>query len=79
MTERDDLNDVMREEGSRGKKPVDMDAVRAQAARKAAVLQILRRGTREDLRALLKAWGYSKQEIEVALREFDAAREQQSF
>jgi len=42
------------------------------------VLHIFRRGTREDLRALLKIWGYSKEEIEAALREYDAALEQQS-
>ncbi len=35
-------------------------------------------GTREDLRALLKTWGYSKEEIEAALKEYDAALEQQS-
>ncbi len=45
---------------------------------KNAVLQIFRRGTREDLRALLKAWGYSKEEIDAALKEYDAALEQQS-
>jgi len=74
VKKRDDLNDVIREESSRGKKrPVDTDAIRAQDERRAAVLHILRRGTREDLRALLKAWGYSKEEIEAVLREYDAA------
>jgi hypothetical protein len=72
----DDLKDVIREEGSRGKKrPIDTDAIREQAERKAAVLRIFRRGTREDLRALLKAWGYSREEIETAIKEFDAALE----
>jgi hypothetical protein len=62
VKKRDDLHDVIQEESSRGKKrPVDTDAIRAQEEkRRAAVLHILRRGTREDLRALLKAWGYSK-------------------
>jgi hypothetical protein len=80
VKKRDDLNDVIREESSRGKKrPVDTDAVNEQAERRDAVLRIFRRGTREDLRALLEAWGYSKEEIEAALREYDAALGQQSF
>lgn len=79
MKKDDDLNDVLREERSRGKKqPVSTDAIRNQEERKNAVLQIFRRGTREDLRALLKTWGYSGEEIEAALKEYDAAREQQS-
>jgi hypothetical protein len=80
MEKTDDLKDVIREETSRGKKrPVDIDAIREQEKRTDAVLNIFRRGTREDLRALLKAWGYSKEEIEAAIKEYDAARGQQSF
>ena len=80
MKKRDDLKDVIREEGSRGKKrPVDTDAIHAKEERRAAVLHIFRHGTRDDLRALLKAWGYSKEEIEAALNEYDAALGQQSF
>lgn len=80
MKKTDDLKDVIREETSRGKKrPVDIDAIREQEKRTDAVLNIFRRGTREDLRALLKAWGYSKEEIEAAIKEYDAARGQQSF
>jgi hypothetical protein len=76
----DDLKDVIREESSRGKKrPLDTDAISKQAERRDAVLNIFRRGTREDLRSLLKAWGYSKEEIEAALTEYDAALGQQSF
>ena len=79
MKKDDDLNDVIREEVSRGKKrPVDTNAVREAEDRRAAVLRIYRRGTREDLRALLTAWGYSKQDIETALKEYDAAREYRS-
>ena len=74
----DDLKDVIREERSRGKKPVSADAIRNQEERKNAVRQIFRRGTREDLRQLLKTWGYSAEEIEAALKEYDAALEQQS-
>ena len=80
MKKRDDLSDVIREERSRGKKqPVNTEAIKNQEERRQAVLQIFRRGTREDLRALLKTWGYSKDEIEAALKEYDAALEQQSF
>ena len=64
---------------SRGRKrPIDTDAIRAQSERNAAVLQIFRTGTREDLRALLKTWDYSQKEIEAALKEYDAALDQQS-
>jgi hypothetical protein len=78
VRKRDDLNDVIREESSRGKKrPINTAAINEKAERRDAVLRILRRGKREDLYALLKAWGYSKEEIEAALKEFDDAREQQ--
>lgn len=79
MKKDDDLADVIREERSRGKKqPVSTDAIKKQDERRNAVLQIFQRGTREDLRALLKTWGYSNEEIEAALKEYDAALEQQS-
>jgi len=79
MKKRDDLRDVIREESSRGKKrPVDIDAIKEQEERRTAVLRIFRRGTREDLRALLKTWNYSEEEIEAALSEYDAALGQQS-
>lgn len=79
MKKRDDLNDVIREERSWGKKqPADTIAINEQADRRNAVLQIFRHGTREDLRALLRTWGYSKEEIEAALKGYDAAAEQQS-
>lgn len=79
MKKDDDLNEILREERSRGtKRPVRVDSAKERAERRDAVLRIFRRGTREDLRALLKAWGYSKEEIEAALREYDAALEQQS-
>jgi hypothetical protein len=79
VKKRDDLSDVIREETSRGRKrPVDIDAIREQKERAEAVLLIFRQGTREDLRALLKTWGYSKEEIEGAIKEYDAARGRQS-
>jgi hypothetical protein len=75
----DDLNDVIREESSRGRKqPINTAAINEKAERRDAVLRTLRRGKREDLRALLETWGYSKEEIEAALKDYDVAREQQS-
>jgi hypothetical protein len=75
----DDLDDVIREERSRGKKrPLNSEAIREQEDRRDAVLRIFRRGTREELRALLTTWSYSKEEIEEVLKEYDAALRQQS-
>ena len=79
MKRPDDLSDVIREERSRGKKrPVEIDAIKEQEERENVVLRILRRGTREDLRALLKTWNYSDEEIEAVLNEYDAALRQRS-
>ena len=79
MKKRDDLNDVIREETSRGRKrPVDTAAINEKAERRDAVLRIFRRGTQQDLRALLKIWEYSDQEIESVLSEYDAALDQRS-
>jgi hypothetical protein len=50
MKKRDDLNDVIREESSRGRKrPINTAAINEKAERTDAVLRIFRRGTREDL------------------------------
>ncbi len=79
MKKDDDLKDVVREERSRGRKrPINTAAINEKAERMEAVLRIFRRGTREDLMALLKAWDYSKEEIEAAVMAFDAACAQQS-
>ncbi|MGB7600870.1 MAG: hypothetical protein WBM24_11235 [Candidatus Sulfotelmatobacter sp.] len=79
MNKRDDLNDVIREESSRGRKrPINTAAINEKTERRDAVLRIFRCGTRQDLRALLKSWDYSQEEIEAALIEYDAALDQQS-
>jgi hypothetical protein len=79
VKKRDDLNDVIREESSRGRKrPINTAAINEKTERRDAVLRICRRGTRQDLRALLKSWDYSQEEIEAALIEYDAAVDQQS-
>ena len=79
LKKRDDLNDVIREESSRGRKrPINTAAINEKAERRDAVICIFQRGTREDLQALLKTWDYTKEEIEAALIAYDAARDQQS-
>ena len=70
---RDDLDDVIREERSRGRKPVDAAAIKSHQERRNEVPRIFRRGTRDDLIALLKTWGYSSGEIAAILKEYDAA------
>jgi hypothetical protein len=77
VKKRNDLNDVIREESSRGsKRPVDMDAIRDHQGRRNEVVEIFRNGTRQELQALLKKWDYSKERIDFILAEFDAARGQ---
>ena len=79
MKKRDDLSDVSREESSRGRKrPINTAAINEKTSRRDAVLRIFRRGTRDDLRALLRSWDYSEEEIEAALIEYDDALDQQS-
>jgi hypothetical protein len=79
VKKRDDLSDVIREESSRGRKrPINTAAINEKASRRDAVLRIFRRGTRDDLRALLRSWDYSEEEIEAALIEYDDALDQQS-
>jgi hypothetical protein len=78
VKKRDDLKDVIREETSRGRKrPIDTEAINDRAERRDAVLHILRHGTRDDLRELLRAWNFSDGEIEAALKEYDEARGRQ--
>jgi hypothetical protein len=79
VKKRDDLSDVIREESSRGRKrPINTAAINEKTSRRDAVLRIFRRGTRDDLRALLRSWDYSEEEIEAALIEYDDALDQQS-
>ena len=60
------------------KRPVDTAAINEKAERTEAVLHISRHGTREELRALLKGWDYSTEDVEAILKTYDAALEQQS-
>jgi hypothetical protein len=70
-----DLQDVLREERSRGRKqPLDTDAAREQRERHAAVLEVFRHGTEQGFRELLHLLGFSDQEIEEKLKAFRAAR-----
>ncbi|MGA9757018.1 MAG: hypothetical protein WBQ51_01515, partial [Candidatus Sulfotelmatobacter sp.] len=68
MTKRGDLNDVIREESSRGRKrPIDMSAIRDHEERRNEVVEIFRNGTRQELQALLKRWNYSNERIDIIL------------
>jgi hypothetical protein len=79
VKKREDLKDVIREEvAGAGSGPSILTRSKNRPKEEMQYC-IFRRGTREDLRALLKAWGYSREEIEAALNEYDAALEQQSF
>jgi predicted CopG family antitoxin len=74
MKKRDDLSDVIREERSRGRKqPIDVDEIKKQRVRAEEVRKIFRSGTRDELRSLLKSWGYSREEIEAAINAYDAS------
>ncbi|MDP9267663.1 MAG: hypothetical protein M3P27_04975 [Acidobacteriota bacterium] len=75
MSREDDLRDVLREERSRGRKrPVDTAAERDQREREAAVLEIYRHGTENDLRELLRIWDFSVEEIEAKVSAFRKVR-----
>jgi hypothetical protein len=70
-----DLQDVLREERSRGRKQrVDIDAERQQQAQKAAVLEVFRHGTEQQFQELMRLLGFSEEEIGEKLKAFHAAR-----
>ncbi len=71
-----DVLDVMREEQSRGKRPVDIAEKKRQEEQRQMVLKIYRRGTEQQLRELLLIWGYSESEIEEKLSIFRQLRQE---
>ena len=75
MSREDDLRDVLREERSRGRKrQVDTAAEQEQREREAAVLQIFRYGTENDLRELLRIWDFGVEQIEAKVSAFRKLR-----
>ena len=72
MREKDrDIQDVMREEKSRGRKPVDTDAEREAKDREAAILKVLERRDREALKEILSLY-YTEDEVKEKLKLYDA-------
>ena len=69
-----DLQDVLRDERSRGRKqPVNTEAVRKQRERENAIREIATApGMEDELRELLRSWGKSAQEIEAAVTAYRA-------
>lgn len=69
-----DLQDVLREERSRGRKqPVNTEAARKQRERENAVREIATTpGMENELRELLRSWGKSEKEIETAVTAYRA-------
>ena|SRR5271157_336242 len=65
---------VMREEQSRGRRPVDIAEKKRQ--QRLMVLKIYRRGTEQQLRQLLRTWGYSESEIEEKATIFRRLRQE---
>jgi hypothetical protein len=55
MTE--DLKDVMREEGRRGRRPIDLDEKRKMLKKLAEMRKLLKLGTEEEFRNAMRAFG----------------------
>jgi len=70
-----DLQDVLREERSRGRRErVDIDAEQKRKAQEAAIAEIYSSGTEQDLRGLMKQWNVPQERIEAAVKLFRALR-----
>jgi hypothetical protein len=69
-----DLQDVLLEERSRGRKQrVDIEAERIRRRREEAIREIATTpGMENDLRELLRSWGKSEKEIETAVTAYRA-------
>jgi len=69
-----DLDDVLREERSRGKKHrVDIEAERIRRRREDAIREIATTpGMESELRELLRSWGKTDREIEAAVTVYRA-------
>jgi len=65
-----DIRDVMKEEKSRGRKPVDSDAEREIREREAAILKLIEGRDRVGLEEALSLY-FSKEEVQEKLRLYD--------
>lgn len=70
-TKDEDIKDVMREERSRGRKPVDIGAEREKKERDAAILKILERRDRKALEEALSLY-YGPDEVKEKLKLYDS-------
>lgn len=71
-----DVMDVIREEQSRGRRPVDIAERKRQEEQRLMILKIYRRGTEQQLRQLLRTWEYSDSEIEEKAAIFRRLRQE---
>jgi len=69
-----DVLDVIREEQSRGRRPVDIAERKRQEEQRLMVLKIYRPGTEQQLRQLLRTWEYPESEIEEKVAIFRRLR-----
>src|SRR5664279_3941712 len=67
---------VIREEQSRGRRPIDIAEKKRQEEQRLMVLKIYRRGTEQQLRQLLRTWGYAESEIEEKAAIFRRLRQE---
>ncbi len=65
-----DLKDVLREERSRGRKRVDIEAEKRERKQKAELLNIFYHGSEDDFRQLLRSLGFSEKDIEEKVKIF---------
>jgi len=74
----DDIEQVRRVEMRRGKRPIDVDAVKERQRIAAALREILHYGTIDDLKTAMRAFGLSeeRQEWVEALRLWSVERGQ---
>jgi hypothetical protein len=64
--ERRDVRDVLREDRSRGRRPIDTDAVREREKRLEKCRELLRYGSEADLRRAIRALGLTDGSPEFA-------------
>ncbi|HUA86846.1 MAG TPA: hypothetical protein VMB85_23475 [Bryobacteraceae bacterium] len=73
---RHDLNDVMREEKSRGRRPIDTQAQREHEEDLRGMRKLLELGTEEEFKEAMRAYGYAEDSPQMlnALRIWRAFR-----
>ena len=67
----DEIRDVIREERSRGRKPLDTDFERERREREQAIMRVLERRDRQALKEILELY-YGPAEVKEKLQLFDS-------